>query len=62
MEGKDYNPKKSLQYLNEHFDMLRTNHADDAMKKDQKKIDAARVNIGIVEANQKMEAYKFMVL
>jgi hypothetical protein len=42
--------------------MLRTNHADETMKKDQKKIDAARVNIGIVEANQKMEAYKFMVL
>lgn len=61
MEGKDYNPKKSLQYLNEHFDMLRTNHENDSMK-DQKKIDAARVNIGIVEANQKMEAYKFMVL
>lgn len=30
--------------------------------KNQQAIDAARVSIGIVQANQKIEAYKYMVL
>lgn len=32
MEGKDYNPKRSLDYLTEHFNMLRTKEENDSMK------------------------------
>lgn len=55
MEGKDNNTKKSLTFLTNHFDMLRQKSEDTEMIKDQNRIDLARVNIGIVEANRKME-------
>jgi hypothetical protein len=61
MQSKDRDPKKSLKFLTEHFDMIRTKDESDTMK-DMKRIDAARVNIGIVEANKKMEGYKFLVM
>jgi hypothetical protein len=61
MQSKDRDPKKSLQFLQEHFDMLRTKDESDTAK-DMKRIDAARVNIGIVEANKKMEDYKYLVM
>lgn len=61
MEGKEQNKKKSLGFLDEHFTMVRTKDETDSMK-DQKKIDAARVNMGIVDANMKMETYKYLVL
>lgn len=41
--------------------MLRRTDENDSLK-DQKRIDAARVNIGIVEANKKMEDYQKLVL
>lgn len=56
MEGKDKSQKQSLTYLQEHFDMLRAKDENEAMK-DMKRIDMARVNIGIVEANKKMYEY-----
>ena len=40
--------------------MLRTDENED--KRDQRRIAAARVNIGIVEANKKMEDYQQLVL
>jgi hypothetical protein len=57
MESKDQNFKKSLEFLTQYFDMLRSEEANENKKDLMKRIDAARVNIGIVEANQKMEAY-----
>lgn len=41
--------------------MLRRTDENDSMK-DQKRIDAARINIGIVEANKKMADYQRLVL
>lgn len=41
--------------------MIRTKDESDTMK-EMKKIDAARVNIGIVEANKKIEDYKYLVM
>ena len=61
MEGKDKSQKQSLQFLQEHFDMLRAKDETDAMK-DMQRIDMARVNIGIVEANKKMDDYQQLVL
>ena len=62
MESKDQNPKKSLEFLTQYFEMLRSEDANDNKKDLMKRIDAARVNIGIVEANQKMQTYKYLVL
>lgn len=62
MDGKDKNTKKSLTFLEQHFEMLRQKSDDNEMIKDQKRIDLARVNIGIVEANKKMEDYQQLVL
>ena len=42
--------------------MLRSEEANENKKDLMKRIDAARVNIGIVEANQKMQTYKYLVL
>lgn len=56
-EGKERNIKTSGEFLLQHFELLRQEDI-----KDQKKIDAARVNLGIVQANQKIDAYKYMVL
>lgn len=57
MDGKDKNPKKSLMFLNQHYEMLRQKSDENETGKDQKRIDLARVNIGIVEANKKMEEF-----
>jgi len=62
MESKDQNFKKSLEFLTQYFDMLRSEEANENKKDLMKRIDAARVNIGIVEANQKMQTYKYLVL
>ena len=51
MESKDQNFKKSLEFLTQYFDMLRSEEANENKKDLMKRIDAARVNIGIVEAN-----------
>jgi hypothetical protein len=50
--------KRSAEALQHHFDLLR----QDAAGRDQSKMDAARVNLGIVLANQKIESYKHMIL
>lgn len=59
-EGERKNIKKSAEFLNSHFDLLR--QGDKEKKGKQGQIDAARVNLGIVLANQKIEAYKHLVL
>lgn len=56
-DGKEHDIKLAHQYLQQHFDLLR---GEDPLN--QNAIDAARVSIGIVQANQKIEAYKYMVL
>lgn len=56
-EGAERNMKKSADVLQHHFDLLRQDQV-----KDQNKMDSARVNLGIVLANQKIESYKHMVL
>ena len=57
-EGEKKSIKKSAEFLSNHFDLLRKGDKD----KKQSKLDAARVNLGIVQANQKIEAYKHLVL
>ena len=57
-EGERKNIKKSAEFLNSHFDLLRQGDKE----KKQSQIDAARVNLGIVLANQKIESYKHLVL
>ena len=57
-EGERKNIKKSAEFLNSHFDLLRQGEKE----KKQSQIDAARVNLGIVLANQKIESYKHLVL
>lgn len=61
MPSKDRDPKKSYIALKTHFDMIRQKDESDTMK-EMKRIDAARVNMGIVEANKKMEDYKYLVM
>ena len=56
-EGREHNIKRAADYLQNHFDLLRQDEP-----KNMQQIDAARVSIGIVQANQKIEAYKYMVL
>lgn len=56
-DGAERNPKKSADYLQSHFDLLRSPDV-----KQQNLLDAARVNLGIVQANMKIEQYKNMVL
>ena len=56
-DGPERNIKKSSDYLQSHFDLLRSPDT-----KDQALLDSARVNLGIVQANMKIEAYKQMVL
>ena len=50
--------KKSAEVLQHHFDLERLREP----VKDQNRMDNARVNLGIVLANQKIESYKHMVL
>ena len=50
--------KRSVELLNSHFDLLRQGDKE----KSQAQIDRARVNLGIAMANQKIEAYKHLVL
>jgi len=57
-EGPDHSMKRSAEALQHHFDLLRQETAG----RDQSKMDAARVNLGIVLANQKIESYKHMIL
>ncbi len=56
-EGKEHNIKRAADYLQDHFNQLRQEQP-----LCQAAIDTARVSIGIVQANQKIEAYKYMVL
>jgi len=56
-DGKEHDIKLANSYLQQHFDLLRQEQP-----LNQRQIDAARVSIGIVQANQKIEAYKYMVL
>eukprot|EP00347_Sterkiella_histriomuscorum_P015789 403355675 len=49
--------KKSVDYLQRHFELLRKEEI-----KNQKLIDAARVNLGIAQANTQIENYKHLVL
>jgi hypothetical protein len=56
-DGPERNIKKSSDYLQSHFDLLRSPDT-----KNQALLDSARVNLGIVQANMKIEAYKQMVL
>lgn len=46
-----------MEYLQRHFELLRKEEV-----KNQKLIDAARVNIGIAMANTQIESYKHLVL
>jgi tetratricopeptide (TPR) repeat protein len=55
--GRDHNIKKAAEYLDSHFQLLRQEQP-----LNQSSIDSARVSIGIVQANQKIDAYKYMVL
>ena len=57
-EGPERNMKKSAEVLQHHFDLERLREP----VKDQNRMDMARVNLGIVLANQKIESYKHMVL
>lgn len=56
-EGPERNIRKSSEFLQNHFDLLRGQQT-----KDQARLDAARVNLGIVQANIKIEQYKAMTL
>jgi len=56
-EGAERNPKLSADYLGTHFDLLRSTDVTQ-----QNLLDAGRVNLGIVQANMKIEQYKNMVL
>jgi len=49
--------KKSVEFLSRHFELARTGE-----EKDQKLIDMSRINLGIAEANTKIEQYKKLVL
>lgn len=42
--------------MENHFNLIR--HGD---KKNSRQIDLARVNLGIVKANQQFESYKYMI-
>ena len=57
-DGPERNMKKSAEVLQHHFDLERLREP----VKDQNRMDNARVNLGIVLANQKIESYKHMVL
>lgn len=57
-EGERKNMKRSVELLNSHFDLLRQGDKE----KSQSQIDRARVNLGIAMANQKIDAYKHLVL
>ena len=50
--------KQSVNYLTRHFELTRK----DETSKNQKLIDAARVNLGIAQANTNMDNYKNLVL
>ena len=56
-EGKERNIKKSQEYLQGHFDLLRG-----LDNKKNQVLDSARVNLGVVNANMKIENYKYMIL
>ena len=56
-EGPARNIKKSSEFLQNHFDLLRGQQT-----KDQQQLDAARVNLGIVNANMRVEQYQGLVL
>jgi hypothetical protein len=51
--------KRSVDFLQKHFELAR---ADNEETKSQKLIDKARVNLGIAQANQSIENYKYLVL
>lgn len=55
--GREHNIKRSFDYLQNHFDLLRQEPTPN-----QAAIDQARVSMGIVMANQKIDSYKHMVL
>lgn len=48
-----------MSFFQKHFELTKK---DDSSTKSQKAIDAARVNLGIAQANTMMEACKQMVL
>ena len=48
-----------MSYFQKHFELTRK---DESASKSQRAIDAARVNLGIAQANTMMEACKHMVL
>jgi hypothetical protein len=48
-----------VSFFQKHFELTKK---DDSSTKSQKAIDAARVNLGIAQANTMMEACKQMVL
>ena len=48
-----------MSYFQKHFELTRK---DESASKSQRAIDAARVNLGIAQANTMMEALKHMVL
>lgn len=52
--------KQSVDALSRHFNLAKDD--EDVETKDQKLIDAARVNLGIAKANTNIEAYKNLVL
>lgn len=52
--------RKSVEALRRHFGLAKDDQGDEA--KDQKLIDAARVNLGIAQANTNIETYKQLVL
>ncbi len=55
-EGPKHSIKNAAEYLGTHFSFIR--HGD---KKNSRQIDLARVNLGIVKANQQLQNYKAMI-
>lgn len=55
-DGEKKNIKRSAEYLQNHFTLIRHNE-----EKNQRQIDRARVNLGIVKANQQIKAYQYMI-
>lgn len=56
--GKKHSIKHAADYLGTHFSLIRHGEKE---KKNSRQIDLARVNLGIVRANQQLENYKYMI-
>ena len=55
--GAKYNIKSAAEYLSTHFNLIRQQESN----KNSRQIDLARVNLGIVKANQQIKNYQYMI-